>query len=256
MENDAGQVINFGTVTVDNVTYDFEVILHSSTTLLNGPDDNSNATHNDESTTNNAFLINADGSADFHSALEDQKNGGTGTAGIILNFYVQGSYNVGAFNADDNNWAAGTGTAASLELGISSMNYQPSSDIKRLHEQEIYQVAGGTVGEVVEMNGDQIITSDEQDGPTVLSGFDFAFNNAHTITLAEEDPEYHINLTSSSSYTILRATSGSEGAYVGDNGNQSSIGFVAAVPASAIPEPSSIIILWCSSLVFLLRRNR
>ncbi|MGJ8696173.1 MAG: PEP-CTERM sorting domain-containing protein [Verrucomicrobiaceae bacterium] len=248
-----GSLLSHGKIFDGIDTVDYVVTLASSNNPLQA------------SAENNAFVIHGDKSADFYSAsfgsFGRNSDGGTfadnGNVALAISFFEEDSYNP----------LTASGTPTDSRLAIKSINNQPSdvggAAIGLLSTDEFYDVdwiGDLEVEELFDFN-DQI-TTNSVPGSTTLETYSgsvvgstgetdpgtggitdplnsqlrLEFKTSHDVSEAS----WQVQLGSSQQYIVTRT---------GDPGKRSGIGF------TAVPEPSSTLLVTLGS-TFLLRRRR
>jgi hypothetical protein len=220
-------------------TVDYRVRLHAANLLFyNEVDDR----------TNNAFVIHANGQADWYSAIT-----GSGTVGLSFEF----------FSRD-----APAGTAEAVELSLTSPHTQPdgvdslAAEVKRLHYNEVYDVQMiGALGAPTRTFTDEY--SQIQQGlpaglmpdtsPATFSfgwaepGFGNDLNTNGNLEVGEA--QFTFDLSAAEAFVISRSQ---------DNGKRSAIGITAegffGGSEEIVPEPASGLMLLTGLLA--LRRGR
>ena len=208
-----GTVLSEGTVEQINdgvveQTVDYQVILQNASNLFYKESDD---------LTNNAFVIHANGQADWYSSIK-----GSGTAAILFDFYDTNS---------------GFAVEEAVALSFTSPHEQPdvvdplAAEVKRLHYNEVYDIkAFGASGSLLRTFSDQhnqlqqgVATGTMPDGSAAdfslgwaEPGFGNDLNGDSNLDVGEALFTY--DLTEAESFLISRS---------GDNGKRSAIGFTA-----------------------------
>ena len=204
-------------------TVNYRVSLFSSAALFyNEADDR----------TNNAFVIHADGQADWYNAIK-----GAGTVELLVEFFEIGS----AF-----------GTPEAVSLSLTSPHVQPDTvdpladDVKRLHQNEVYDVQFfGSEGTPTRSFTDTY--NQLQQSIQAPTGYDFSlgwaapgFGNDTNLdgNLDVGEALFTFDLSAANAFLISRS---------GDNGKRSAMGltaegFFGGTP-QPIPEPSTALLL-------------
>ena len=220
-------------------TVDYRVRLHAANLLFyNEADDR----------TNNAFVIHANGQADWYSAIT-----GSGTVALAFEF----------FSRD-----APAGTPEAVELSLTSPHTQPdgvdplAAEVKRLHPNEVYDIqmvgplgaATRTFTDAYNQIQQGLAAGTMSDGAPASFSFGWAApgfgNDLNTNgNLEVGEAQFTFDLSAAESFVISRSQ---------DNGKRSAIGITAegffGGSEELVPEPGSGLMLLAGLLA--LRRAR